>query len=478
MSAPEGDHVGRSRVGVRLSATLTATAVVAAALTISGFLLVTLVERSLISSLDSTALARARDVAVLAGTARLPGIVASTNEDSSVVQVVGPTGIVLASSGNIQGESSSLSPSPSTRRSVSQTLTGLPIGPSGDSFRVVAVPVDLTEGPGWVYVANSLRGVRTTTDRLVGVLVLGLPALLLVVSVVIWAAVGRALRPVERIRERAAAIGGTDLQQRVPVPRSRDELARLAVTMNEMLARLQASAVRQQRFVGDASHELKSPLSALRAQVDVALAYPAQTAPVQVLRRVQQQAERMAELIDDLLFLARSDEGRLGRGSARVDLDELLLAEADRLRRLQRAHIEVVGPDAAAVEGSARDLTRLLRNLGDNALTHARTSIILSLTCRQNSAVLTITDDGPGLPPHERVRVFERFTRLEQDRSRHRAGGGAGLGLAIARQIAHSHGGDVHVQDRTDGRSGASFVVRIPLPATDPGVRPRTNANR
>ena len=447
---------------MRLTATVAAAAVVAVALTLSGLLLVQLVERSLVSNLDSTALARARDVASLAGTSPLRDTVASTGEDSALVQVVGPTGTVLSASANIQDEPTTLTSPPTRRQVTSQTRRGLPIGGEGEQFRVVALPVTLPEGPGWVYVATSLRPVDATVQRLVEVLLYGLPALLVVVTVVIWVAVGRALRPVERMRRRAAAIGGDDLQERVPVPRSRDEIARLAVTLNEMLARLQASALRQHRFVGDASHELKSPLAAIRAQVDVALAYPERADSRQVLSRVQQQAGRMEQLIDDLLFLARTDEGRHAFVTQRVDLDELVLAEAQRLRAHRHVTISLLGPDAAAVAGSRRDLTRMLRNLGDNALAHARSQVSIGLHCAGADAVITVIDDGPGIPPRERARIFERFSRLEDDRSRHTSGGGTGLGLAITREIARAHGGDVTAQDRPDGHPGAAFEVRLP----------------
>jgi signal transduction histidine kinase len=461
LSGAEQRRTGR--LGVRVTATVVAAGVVGVALTLSGLLLVTLLHRSLISGVDGAALARAHDVSALASAGRFRGPVASTGEDSALVQVVGPTGEVLASTGNINGEQAALVAPPASRTSGSVTRSGLPIGDQSQRFRVMAVPVVLTDGPGWIYVASSLRSVDATIARLVAALVVGLPTLLLVVTSVIWLAVGRALRPVERIRLRAAQIGGEDLQARVPVPRSRDEVARLAVTMNDMLARLQASAGRQQRFVGDASHELKSPLTALRAQVDVALNYPERTDGRHVLMQVQQESCRMAGLIDDLLFLARVDEGSLHASGERVDLDELVIAEVHRLRHVAGITVSLLGPDAAAVTGSSRDLTRLLRNLGDNAAAHASSAVEIGLRTRAGSAIITVTDDGPGVPADEQDSVFERFTRLEVDRTRHPSGGGSGLGLAITREIARVHGGDVSVRNRDGGNRGAVFTVRIPV---------------
>jgi signal transduction histidine kinase len=453
-----------SRLGVRLTATLAATAVVATAFAVSGVLLVALIHRSLISNLDAAATTRAHDVASLASTGRLRGLVPSASEETAVVQVIGPSGTVLAATGNIEGERAMLTV-PRSRRRVAVTSSTLPVGETAQPFRVVAEPVTLTEGPGWVLVASSLSQLDSAVSRLVILLAFGLPVLLLVIGAVIWLTVGRALRPVEQIRRRAAAIGTAELERRVPVPGSRDEVARLATTMNEMLSRLEAGALRQRQFVGDASHELRSPLSALLAQIHVALAYPEPERQAHVLGRVRQQAERMTELIDDLLFLARADEGDVRPSGERVDLDELVLAEASRLRSIGSARIEVVGPDAAAVTGSDRDLTRVLHNLGDNALAHASSTVTLGLRSEAGTAVLTVTDDGPGIAPSDRVRVFERFTRLDEGRSR-KTGGGTGLGLSITQQIVRAYGGQITVEERPDGQAGAVFVVRIPL--TDP----------
>ena len=459
---------------MRLGATLAAAGVVAAALTLGGLLLVAFVHRSQLASVDSSALARAKDVAATA-TGPLRGTVASTGEDSSLVQVVGPTGTVLASSGNIQGEPPALPAPPKRRTTTFLTRGDLPIS-QAEQFRLVALPASLPSGPGWVYVATSLGPANAAVARLTGALVVGLPALLLVVTGTIWLSVGRTLRPVERIRRRADEIGGEDLQRRVPVPRSRDELARLAETMNEMLSRLQAAATRQQRFIGDASHELKSPLTALRAEVDVALAYPASSDAHEVLVHVQEQTSRMASLIDDLLFLARSDESTRRPATERVDLDELVLAEVRRLRGMHSPLvIALLGPDAAWAIGSPGELSRMIRNLGDNAMDHASARIEIGLRRDGSDAVLTVVDDGPGIPADQRATVFERFTRLEVERARHAGGGGSGLGLAISREIARAHGGGLSVDERADGRPGAAFTVRLPL---GPDRLARTPAGR
>jgi signal transduction histidine kinase len=451
------------RAGVRLQATAIATGVVAGALAAGGLILVVLVHRSLVGSLDAAGLARAHDVAALAAAGRLQGTVASTGEESSVVQVLSSTGVVIAGSPNIAGDAPLLAAAPTDRTEQVGTRRGLPIGDQGQAFRLVAEPVQLPGGPGWVYVATSLAQIDLTTARLALLLAAGLPILLLVVAVAAWRAVGRALRPVEQIRSSAAVISGAEPGARVPVPTTGDEIARLAETMNGMLSRLEAAGLRQREFVGDASHELRSPLTALQTELDVALAHPRPQASVALLGRMSGQTRRMAALLDGLLFLARADEGVAQPGHVPVDLDELLLAEAQRLRA-GGASVTVVGPDAARVQGSRSDLARMLTNLGDNAATHARSAVTLSLHTQTAEAVLTVADDGPGVLAADKERVFERFTRLDSARGRTAAGGGAGLGLAICKQIVLRHGGNIAVEPG----QGARFVVRLPLVVVRP----------
>ncbi|GAC1441860.1 MAG: ATP-binding protein [Mycobacteriales bacterium] len=454
--------------GVRLQATIIATVVVALALAAGGLILVVLVHRSLVGSLDAAGLARAHDVGALAASGRLQRTVASTGEESSVVQVLDPTGRVIAASSNVAGESALLPAPPHLRRRQVLTRSGLPIADTGQTFRIIAEPVRVPAGPGWVYVATSLAQIDLTTARLAALLALGSPVLLLVVAGATWQAVGRALRPVEQIRSSAASISGTEPGARLPVPASGDEIARLAQTMNAMLARIDGAVTRQREFVGDASHELRSPLAALQAEIDVALNHPRQDAPAALLTRLSAQTARMARLLDGLLFLARADEGAAQVRHAPVDLDELVLAEAQRLRATG-ATVTLSGPDAARIHGSSSELSRLLRNLGDNAAAHARSAIRLGLRVETDQAVLSVGDDGPGVGPADRDRIFERFTRLDQARGRTATGGGAGLGLAICKQIVERHSGQINLE----AGPATCFVVRLPLnaPPTHPDSR-------
>jgi signal transduction histidine kinase len=449
--------------GIRSRVTLAALAIVTATLVGSGIALVLLVQQSLVASLDSAALARAQDVASLATSGGLQSVVPNTGEENALVQVVDASGAVVAATGNVEGQSAILSSPPASQATSVMTLGQLALGDG--QYRVVAEPVHLKTGQGWIYVATSLAQVNTAVGSLTTLFALGLPLVLLIVALAMWRAAGQVLRPVDEIRKRASVIGGADLSQRVPVPNSTDEIARLAVTMNEMLQRLETSARRQRQFVGDASHELRSPLAALRAQVDVALAHPEDPGSARVLGSVQDQVSRMSTLVDDLLFLARSAESAPRSVAGTVDLDELVLGEVHRLREAGGPTVELVGVRAARVSGSERDLARMLRNLTENAREHANSEVALQLTLTDEFAEIVVIDDGSGIREEDRERVFERFTRLDDARTRSARGGGAGVGLSIARQVARDHGGSIVVTGRQDGASGAAFVVRLPMEA-------------
>ncbi|HEY3238615.1 MAG TPA: HAMP domain-containing sensor histidine kinase, partial [Acidimicrobiia bacterium] len=216
---------------------------------------------------------------------------------------------------------------------------------------------------------------------------------------------------------------------------------------------------RQRRFVGDASHELQSPLAALRADLEVALAAGDGQAGEwdQVARRLLGDVERQEALVQDLLFLARADEDRADRRRALVDLDDVVLTEVDRLRLRAPVTVDTSAVSGAPVRGHWEDLARVVRNLLENAVCYARTQVTVRLGVEEGWAVLTVDDDGPGVPPDERDRVFERFARLDTARSRQL--GGTGLGLAIAREVVVDHHGTIAVDD---WRGGARLVVRLP----------------
>jgi signal transduction histidine kinase len=244
------------------------------------------------------------------------------------------------------------------------------------------------------------------------------------------------------------------------VPNTDDEVARLARTMNGMLDRLEAASARQRAFVSDASHELRSPVSTIRAELEVASSDPEQADWPEVAQRTLGETDRLSRLVDDLLALARLDEANGPARRAPVDLDDLVLEEA---MRTHRVPLGTSGVSAGRVLGDERQLTQVVRNLVDNAQRHASTRVAVSLRREADELVLVVDDDGPGIPEADRERIFERFTRL--DEARGRAAGGAGLGLAVVRRVVEQHGGTVSVEHGSPangGLGGARFVVRLP----------------
>jgi signal transduction histidine kinase len=448
----------RRRLGVRLRSALAATAVVALVFAAASAVFVWQDRSTLTNNVDAAALAQARDIATeinAANAADIADIADRINRptpgEQSVLQVLDRDGNVVVASTSIQGEPA-LSP---LRPQPGQTLREdrqLPIA-AQDQFRIVAVGVDTTttNGPYTVLAGRSLRPVNDSVAAALALLVVGCPLLLATVGAATFVFVGRSLHPVEAIRRRVATISGRDLRARVPVPAARDEVARLAETMNAMLDRLEASANTQRRFVADASHELRSPLTTLRAGLE--LLAPHQPAPAgKTMDMLIEETDRMDRLISGLLLLARADDQGLALRASDVDLDDLVDAER---QRLHPSHLVfVVTAQPVRVRGDAHQLAQALRNLVDNAVRYAERTVTVRLWQENGFAVLEVVDDGPGIPTADRERVFERFVRLDESRSRD--AGGSGLGLAIVREIAHAHGGHVHVVDSPTGT-----VVRV-----------------
>jgi signal transduction histidine kinase len=288
---------------------------------------------------------------------------------------------------------------------------------------------------------------------------LGVLALVLVVGSMSWLVHDRLLRPVEALRAETAEIVRNRRGRRLEGRLAAGDNARLAGTMNELLDRLDASAVRQRRFVADASHELRSPLAAIQTRLDVALAHPEETDWVATAHEIAGETSRMQRVVEDMLLLAQMDEDAVPPRLEQVDLDELVLSEARRLHDRGSVAVDASRVSGARVSGDRDQLARVVRNLVANAERHAASKVSLELRMLDGEAELVVADDGPGIPPGDRERVFERFTRLDEARGRGR--GGAGLGLAIARQIVRAHGGAIWV-DSNEGEAGARLVVRLP----------------
>ncbi|MEU4806320.1 HAMP domain-containing sensor histidine kinase [Actinosynnema sp. NPDC023587] len=309
--------------------------------------------------------------------------------------------------------------------------------------------------------AEAIAEAQRTLSPRVLMLAGGFIGLCALVGGAVWTATGRLLRPVEAIRRELAEITDSDLARRVPTPRGRTELTRLAEAVNATLGRLQIAAENNRRFVADASHELRSPIAALRAELEIATAHPRQADWPAVVDAALIDTERLQHLAGDLLLLARLDHTTTiaTAGAAGEILDLITLVRDHTARRRSRHVVTVVLPERPArVHGRRALLERLLGNLLDNAERHATTTITVHVAVADDHVVLEVLDDGPGISPRDGERVFNRFTRLDDARTRDT--GGTGLGLPIARRIATAHAATLHVADHPTG--GAHLIATFP----------------
>jgi signal transduction histidine kinase len=439
----------RRRPSGSLRARVTALAAVAvlAALTIAGVGL-TLTHRAfLVAGLDETLGDRADEIAqwVRAGE---PVDQRDLPTDDVVVQVVDGEGAVRAASPGSSGTRLWFQTPPRTSVVDGELPDGR--GPA----RVLAEPV----GDATVYVAGTLEDVDGSTSVLMRSLGAGVPVSTAVLAGLVWWLVGRVLRPVEDIRTEVDRINASRLDRRVSEPPAADEVARLAHTMNAMLDRLAGSAERQRRFVADAAHELRGPLARIRAELEVDAAHPGSADLPATHASVLAETGNLQRLVDDLLLLARGDVGVLDVvGAGPVDLDDVVERLAISRRAAGSPRIDTREVRPVQVPGDESQLGRAVGNLLDNAVRHAASAVTITLAEVQGGAVLTVADDGPGIPAADRDRVFERFTRLDAARS---ADGGVGLGLAIAADIAGRHGGTLTLEPV--GPPGARFVLWLP----------------
>lgn len=285
-----------------------------------------------------------------------------------------------------------------------------------------------------------------------------------------WATASRALRPAAAIRRELDEITATDLGRRVPVESRDDEVTKLASSINATLDRLERAVARQRAFVSDVSHELRSPLAGMRVELELALTEPDGADLHHALEVVLSKTDRVAEVVADLLALARLDAGK---DFPREEVDLAEAAAREIRRRPRRARFELVHEGPVRAVGGPSELARLLTNLIDNADRHAEGSVAVlvhrdpATADRPATAVVEVVDDGIGVAAEDRDRVFERFTRLAD--GRHRDAGGTGLGLAISRDIAEAHHGTLTVTGRLDDRPGARFVLRLPAADASPG---------
>jgi signal transduction histidine kinase len=329
-------------------------------------------------------------------------------------------------------------------------LARAPTGPltrtiDGEEYRIRATP----DGNRLIVVAQTLDNVQDASDRVLTLIAIAIPLALLVAAAGGWWLAGKALRPVARMAAEAERIEIDRLDERIEVPPARDELAQLAATLNAMLDRLALGVRRRERLIADASHELRSPLAAMRAEIDVAL--DAGDPGREALESAREEVDRLTRIVEDLLTLARLDARALTPEPEPVALLAVAHEVAATLAPLG-VPIDVAGEPAEAV-ADVRHVRRALTNLIDNAVKAAppATTVSVAVWQRDGRAGIAVSDAGPGIPAHERDRIFERFARLDAARGR----GGSGLGLAIARELVGSDGGRVYVRD--DG----AFVIEL-----------------
>lgn len=434
----------RRRAGVRTRVTLVATAVVAAALVVGAATLWALVRFSLYDGLLDGA---RQDASVVSSQLEEGG--ASTFgefDDDRLLQIVNQTGDVVASS---EG-------APQTPVASGDDLTQI-VHVDGTGF---VIAVEHANDGATVIAGRQTTNADHTMTTLATALAIGVPLLVALVAAVSWVGAGRALAPVERLRRQVGDVTSATLSRRVDEPRTHDEVDRLARTLNEMLARLDVAHTSQRRFISDASHELKSPLAALRQYAELARDHPELVSADELSAAVLAEGERLESMVHGMLVLARADEASLRLERRDVDLDDVLLDETTRLRDLGGPTVDTTGISAARVDGDIALLRQLVRNLVDNAARHARSRISLSVRQTPEGAVLTVADDGQGIPPMERERVFERFVRLDPGRAREH--GGSGLGLAIVAEIVRAHGGTVRITEDA-ALGGVAAVVELPM---------------
>ena len=413
----------------------------------------------------SSAETRALDVASLASADALAGDIVTLSNDQLIQVVV--DGEVIAASPGLGGVrpffDATTAPDVTEEVEVMEAVfeaieEQFPFIEDESPYVVIARGFESSAGPGVVLVASSLSPAEAAANALRPILWVGFPIALAGVAAAVWFLTGRALRPVDAMREEAEAISAIAMSRRLPEPQSRDEVGRLAETLNRMLDRLESASVRQRQFVSDASHELKTPLATMRTMLEIATEEPGFADWSRLVEGLQREQARMAGLVTDLLTLARFDEGAVETAHSGVHLDQLLGRVAERTAASDPTiTVDTSGIEPVRVRGDSYALETLFTNLGINAAQHATTSVSFSCHLHEGRAVAAVEDDGPGIREEDRERVFERFVRL--DESRQRNSGGTGLGLAVARAIARAHGGEARVAESDQGGARIEVVL-------------------
>jgi len=449
-----------SRIPLALRLTLVFTLVIAAVLAGAGWLVYSRVASDLSGQLDQELRSRAQDVSALV---RRHGSLATTRgrlveQGESFAELIGPDGQVVGATRPIGRQRLVTGAELAVARRGPVFVNRSSVPGLDEPARLLAVPIASEHS---VLVVGATRENRAETlNSLRDAFFVGGPLALLLAALAGYGLARAALRPIEAMRRRAAAISASSLDERLPLPPARDEVRRLGETLNAMLARIEDGLARERRFVADASHELRTPLALLKAELELALRRPRTEAELAAaVRSAAAEADRLARLADDLLVLARSDQGRLALQLSPVSARDVLTTVADRFSPAApdgRRALEVDASRALTVVADRPLLEQALGNLVANALCYAPGTIRLTAGERNGDVELHVVDSGGGFPPDFLPRAFDRFSRADGSRS----GDGAGLGLAIVSAIAVAHGGQASAANRANG--GADVWLLIP----------------
>ncbi len=447
------------RLPVRVRVTLAFAGVMAVVLGATGLFVYVRLGAELDHTIEQGLRSRAGDVSALiqqadsglADSGRSP----LTEQGENLAQILDSSGGVVDSTPTVREQS--LLDSAGLARARRRTIVvdrGPPPG-AEDPVRLLATPVTAQGRPLVAVVGTPIDDRDDALRNLAGTLLIGGPIALLLASLAGYGAAAAALRPVERMRRRAAEIQAADPGTRLPVGPAGDEIGRLGETLNLMLARLEAAFTRERTFVADASHELRTPLAILKVELELALREGRSVEELEAaLRSAAEETDRLVQLAEDLLVIARADEGRLPIRAARLDAKAVV--EAVEQRFAARTALAVQAPDDLELIADPARLQQALGNLVDNALRHGGARLELSAERVDGHVELHVRDDGPGFPAPFVDHAFDRFTRADPARGR----AGAGLGLAIVAAIAHAHGGAAGVRNLPGG--GADVWISVP----------------
>jgi signal transduction histidine kinase len=479
------------RRGLRARVTMTAAAGLLVAFIAADLLLFSVLRVSLTRSVDDSARQGAAEYVALIDARRLPDPVPVPAGSTITIQVLNAAGRIV----DVSPDADRLVPLLSPAQAVASARTGRVVLLNGPAFgmpSLLRVAVATASGGYLVIAAVPYSSVGDSLSVVAKGLFFGTPLLFILFTGATWLAVGSTLRPIALLRRGAARITATGVPRDLPVPEARDEVRSLAVTLNDMLSRLSLAQQRQRALVSDTAHELRSPIASIRTQLEVALDHPEGQDWPETARDVHADVLRLARLAEDLLLLARLDEqvpvagGTTGRGAngqgdaagrgagpdgavarrgAVADLEELCDSVVARYAGTRVSVTAAATGDACLVAADRNALDRLLVNLIDNAVRYAKSQVIVTVRREGEWVVLTVSDDGPGIPAAYRERAFDRFARLDTARSRDGAeDGGAGLGLAIVRATATAYGGTARLEPAVPDAQppGLRAVVRLP----------------